>query len=351
MAFSQGYLNYLYNDPEYPDWVPGYNTALNLLAPVPDFVYQVCLIEGGGTYRITGHRGTTRFVDLTIFSSLPNLGGSGPVLGRVSLDSLPPSSDGGIDLLLSPSRPTGYTGHWVELDARARRLQVRHAAYDWLNEVDARLTIERLDRSAGRPRQSAADIAHKLEALSIWTEKSVMWGIRQIAAQRERGMINRLEPFDFSSVGGYDPRIQAYCEGLFQLADDEALVIDTALPEQARYWSILLADDQYSTINWMYHQSSLNGYQARVDADGRFRAVIATQDPGVPNWLDTAGRREGVIQLRWNECSSQPIPTVRKMRLHEVGSFLPADTPRVSAEQREQSLSRRRRGAQLRRRW
>ena len=29
------------------------------------------------------------------------------------------------------------------------------------------------------------------------------------------------------------------------------------------------------------------------------RFVIAHRDPGVPNWLDTAGHRRGTVGVRW----------------------------------------------------
>jgi hypothetical protein len=351
MAMAQGFIDYVYPDPQHPDWMPAYNTALNLLAPVPDYMYQIAVIEGGGTYRITGRRGTSIFVDISIFTSFPSLGGQGPVVGRISLDSLDMTDDGSLELILSPERPAGYAGNWFALDPRAVRLQVRHASYDWLNETDASLSIERLDVAAAKPRESAESIRRKLLSLSTWAERSVMWGINQINKERGQGVVNRLIAYDFSSVGGYDPKIQAYFEGLFDLGPDEALVIESELPEKRRYWSILLADDQYSTVNWMYRQSSLNGHQAHIDSDGKFRAVVAVNDPGVPNWLDTGGYHQGAIQLRWNECSSQPVPEVVKVPFADVRRYLPADTPVVTPALREQALRLRTRGAQRRRRW
>jgi hypothetical protein len=351
MALAQGFIDYVYPDPRHPDWMPAYNTALNLLAPVPDYMYQIAVIDGAGTYRISGRRGSSLFVDMSIFTSFPSLGGQGPTAGRISLDSLHLGPDGALDLILSPERPANHSGDWFKLDTRAVRLQVRHASYDWLNEVDASLSIERLDVPAAKPRESAESIRNKIRALSVWAEGSVMWGINHIGKQRARGVINRLEAYDFSSVGGYDPKIQAYREGLFDLTPDEALIIDTEVPARCRYWSILLADDQYSSINWMYRQSSLNGHQARVDSDGRFRAVIAMSDPGVPNWLDTGGLAQGAIQLRWNESSSQPLPDAKKVALADIRHYLPVDTPTVTPAERDQALRIRARGAQRRRRW
>ena len=53
------------------------------------------------------------------------------------------------------------------------------------------------------------------------------------------------------------------------------------------------------TLNYMERQISLNRAQAKVDSDGNFEMVVAHQNPGVDNWLDTEGRRRGVIFCRF----------------------------------------------------
>jgi hypothetical protein len=350
-ALAQGHLDYVCNDPRYPDWMPGYDVALNLAAPVPDFRYKVTLIEGDGVYRIAGFRGTSRFVDITIFTSLYSLGTRGPVAGRVSLDELELGPNGEFELILSGTRPEGYSGDWRPLDARAIRLQVRHACYDWLNEVDARMGIERLDTPAARPRDTAEQIAARLSKLATWAQNTVAFGTEHVAQQASKGVINRLQPIDWGAAGGFDAKIQAYMEGCFELQEDEALILETEIPERVRYWSFLLSDCLFQTVDWMNHQSSINGHQARIDADGRFRAVVSLRDPGVPNWLDTGGHRRGVIQVRWNEYSSAPVPAARKVPLSAVRSLLPPDTPHIGAAERERALRLRRLGAQLRSRW
>ena len=135
------------------------------------------------------------------------------------------------------------------------------------------------------------------------------------------------------------------------IENDEALIIETELPEKVRYWSFLVTDDLFATIDWTNRQSSLNGHQARIDADGRFRAVVSLRDPGVPNWLDTGGCLHGAIQGRWNQASSAPHPTLTRVALEDVRSHIPGDTPVVSPEEREKVLRERRMGAQMRRKW
>ena len=44
---------------------------------------------------------------------------------------------------------------------------------------------------------------------------------------------------------------------------------------------------------------SLNRFQTKLDADGRFRIVIAHRDPGEENWLDTEGRSFGMVFWRY----------------------------------------------------
>lgn len=51
------------------------------------------------------------------------------------------------------------------------------------------------------------------------------------------------------------------------------------------------------------------------------------------------------------ECSTQPIPTVRKLLLAEVRSALPKETPTITPQQREQQLRDRRAVLQQRPLW
>ncbi len=90
---------------------------------------------------------------------------------------------------------------------------------------------------------------------------------------------------------------------------------------------------------------------ARLSSDGRFRAVIALTDPRVPNGLDPAGYTEGGIYGRWYDCSAEPTPTIRRVKLAELRDHLPEDTPHVTPAERREEIARRVRACQRRRRW
>jgi hypothetical protein len=135
------------------------------------------------------------------------------------------------------------------------------------------------------------------------------------------------------------------------LKPDEALIVEAKVPQGCTYWSIILTNDLFETTDWYNNQSSLNDSQARVDADGVVRYVLSGKDPGVPNWLDISGYSSGGIQGRWADCSSNPIPTVRKVGLSEIRASLPSDTPTVTPLDREKNIRERRSQLQQRPLW
>ena len=135
------------------------------------------------------------------------------------------------------------------------------------------------------------------------------------------------------------------------MAYDEALITEVKIPESYKYWSIILTNELYETTDWYSNQSSLNDMQGIVDRDGIFRTVISARDPGVHNWLDTAGYESGAIQGRWFGANETPNPNIRKVKLVDVASQLPAGTKRVSPEERAIALRNRRIAAQKRAIW
>lgn len=349
MNVSLAYFMYFQSDATTPDWSPFMNSVF-LLQPNPDDVYFNAYVDSKGTYRIVGHRGTVKIVSMSQGrATMGTADRPGPSLRYIDFDEdVRLGPQGEIDFLLSRERPQGYTGEWIELHPDADYLLLRWRSYDWGNEVDPRIAIERLDGPAVRPRMPKAEIDRKLrEVLGGYPRRlSAMW-LNYLKMQEAKGLTNQIELTDFGgAVGG-----QWYWQGFFDFAPGEAVILETELPETRRYWNVQLNDELWNAVEFVYRQSSLNGHQARVDSDGRFRAVISLEDPGVHNWLDPGETLRGLLIGRWLGCSSNPVPTLKRVPLEDVRKHLPADTPIISAEERAAQLRARRIGGQLRRRW
>jgi hypothetical protein len=264
------------------------------------------------------------------------------------VDDLTMDDRGYFSVVLSPERPEGHTGDWWQLEPAAKRLLMRRCSCDWTNEVDARVAIDRLD-DAGAD-MTPEEIARRFSELSAWIEGMIKFDMQLVRYYREHHGVNTfMRSSKIDDMGGLPT--QAYYDGIHELEETEALIIETPLPERVRYWQALVADDRFCTLDWVNRQSSLNDTQAHIDSDGKFRAVISQRDPGVPNWLDKGDYPWGVIQMRWNRASDYPDPTIKKVLVSEVREHLPADTPVVTPEERREQLRARREGAQLRRIW
>ena len=349
MSLAQGYTAIFHSDPQHPVFYTFLNPIIKSAAPNPDYMYRSSFIEGTGSYRISGRRGTTLFVHLGIGSGYIGVDDvPGPTVGNVDLDDLAIAADGSFSLIIAPERPAGYTGDFHQLDPRARTIGVREASYDWLNEIDSTMAIERLDGPATYRRWPIEEIAHRMERLAGFPERYAKLFVHFVQTLQKHP-VNTVTMNDWAAIGGL--KDQAYYEGLFEFDEGECLLLETDVPETVRYWQVLLADQLFNTIEWEKCQSSLNGFQAARDGDGRFRAVICNRDPGVPNWLDTAGRFKGVIQGRWYQSSSAPKPAVTRLKLAELRDHIPADTPVIDEATRKHRLLERFRGAQFRRKW
>jgi hypothetical protein len=349
---SCGYLCRVYTDARRPAFMPLWNFAFNQGGPDPDYIYSTTEVDPAGAYEISGYRGTTRFVEITqqTFDMLSPayIEEAAAVAATHDLDDLALDENGHFNVVLSAERPAGHTGDWWPLDSRTVRLLMRRCSCDWSREVDARVAIQRLDQ--GGADMSPEESARRFSELATWIEGMIAFDMELVRYYRKHHGVNTfLRSGKIDSMGGL-PK-QAYYDGIHEIDDDEALVIETELPESCRYWQALVGDDRFCTVDWVNRQSSLNDSQARLDSDGKFRAVISRLDPGVPNWLDKADYPWGIIQMRWNRASNYPDPTIKKVPFADIRAHLPADTPVVTPAEREVQLKVRREGAQLRRLW
>jgi len=349
-----GYLCHVYTDGGRPVFMPKWNYACNQGGPDPDYTYSTAEIDPSGVYQISGFRGTSRFVEITqqerLMTSPRHFERTGPPLTATNdLDELNIDDDGYFSVILSSARPQGYEGDWWSLDPRCRKLLMRRCACDWKREVDARVAINRLD--APGQDMTPEESARRFSEMAEWIDGMIQFDMQLVRHYLEHHGVNVLLRSSWIDGGGGLATRQAYYDGIHQIADDEALIVEFPVPAECRYWQILVADDRFATVDWVNRQSSLNDVQARVDGDGWFRAVVSKRDPGVHNWLDKADVPWGILQARFYRADSYPEMTVTKVASSDVLSHLPPDTPRLTPGEREIQLRERREGAQLRRIW
>jgi hypothetical protein len=296
----------------------------------PDCIYTGAGLRGGETYRLWGNRGSARYVGL---QSMAGMASSANVL----LDELDLGSHGEVELILS-AEP--HEGNWLAIDEKATALVVRHFFYDWNTEVASSLSIERIGAKKEREARPAEDpravAARQLIALGDFVVANLEFFLQ---FSRPETPNTFLPPLDGTAMGAAAENRPVI--GSWELAPDEALVVEVS-PPQGLYWSYSLGNPWWETIDYGLHQSSLNGHQATVDDDGVLRTVIAHEDPGVANWLDTAGHSAGPIILRCVRTEAAPVPTMRLVKFSEIDDVLPPETHRVTPDERRTIMAARR---------
>jgi hypothetical protein len=321
-----------------PQFLPSLGQVYNIGQPNADTVYRSAVISPAGTYRIRGNKGS---VNHTVLAQLvpQDMSVSG-WRSHLHLASLASDKRGRFDVLLSAEKPEDYSGDWWQLHPAAHTLLLRIVSSDWAVESNPTLAIERLDQPVGRTRPPAGILEQRLTLLPRMVETLALMFVDHHEQLRTEGYVNRFKAFDvgFGALAG-----QFYYECAYDFADDEALVVESDIPGKCQYRSLILTNEIYETIDWYNNHSSLNIHQAAPDCDGKLRIVVAHKDPGVKNWLDTAGYPRGVIQGRWTECDSHPLPKVNLVKLRDLSGVLPDDVAKVTPEQRQKILRERRR--------
>ena len=296
----------------------------------PDCVYLNAEMRAGESYRLFGNRGTARYVGLQTMDGIA-------ATANCLVDELELDDDGNFEVILSADE---QPGNWLRLVGEHPVLTVRNFLYDWDTETPAALTIERIGPGVDpgeRTVASEVSVARQLYALGDFVPGNLKFFLDFGAAPPTNGF---LPPADMSSMGAAAENRPVI--GRFELEPGQALILEFE-PPTGVYWSVSLGNPWLETINYARHQSSLNGHQAVRDDDGKVRFVLAAEDPGVANWLDTAGHSNGAMLLRCVRTDSAPVPDVRIVPLETVTAELPAGTTMITPAERARVLEDRRR--------
>ncbi|WP_208029285.1 hypothetical protein [Rhabdothermincola sediminis] len=336
-----------YDDTETPELGRYIENRMSWGLDNPDCNYSYTRIRGGATYRVSGNRGTARHLELQVNTGHMADGdfAGWRTVSAMSGDELATDPDEDFELFLSPEEHTA--GNWMRLDDTASFLLVRQYFDDWEHERPAELVIEQVGFPYPPAPLSTGAIGARVELLCQWLEVGARcWHAisRGILAGTPGDLTPFRPPAEASGLKG-----QAYGMGAWRCEPDEAVIL-TLDPPPCRMWGVSLCDRFWQSIDFANHQSSLNSAQASLTGRGRFVGVISHDDPGVANWLDPAGHREGTLALRYLLPEVGDLPTMRyhTVARHDLEGELPADTPRLDPAGRRAVIERRRRAVMRR---
>lgn len=318
-------------DRDRPKWFRIEDTFSKWGAENADNHYLVTHIDADKTYRIKGTRGSCFTFLFEVREGFMQLGDVGDY-ANMTAEQLDVAEDGTFEIIASTTPAPGK--NWLPLDPRARQIVVRQYFKDWETEIPATFAIEQIEGPVEPPEPLGnAEMARMLDDAANWVRTSVdFWGgwVPELRQNYTRG---ELAPAIKYVGGAEDIR---YGNDYYILPEGRALIV-TVTPPDAKYWNIQLCDVWFVTTDYGHRTSSLNDAQLCLDADGKCRVVLAHKDPGVPNWLDTAGATEGCLQYRYIWTEDNPIPDVLEVDFAEVRANLPAETPVVTREERAQT--------------
>jgi hypothetical protein len=252
----------------------------------PDTVYRVIPISGDERYVIRGTVGAHRMTENYFTLWDPNM---------LSLDVLNGTtmhvdSDGSFEITVGPEV---VSKNHITTQPTAKELYIRDVLLDWAKDDPNSFTVERVggNGAAWSLDEQAQKTADMMAYFADFTGKLAHGAYK-------------LPPNRFSlgwtadHSGGL--RNQVYVMGRYELADDEAFVVDVS-DGGAKYFTVPLGNKWGTTLEILDRTGSLNKAQSAPNPDGTYTYVISAQDPGVHNWIDTGGLPEGLLTLRMAE--------------------------------------------------
>ena len=275
----------------------------------PDTMYFGTRVQPGHEYVVTGRRGTTTDVSFQL-------------IGGEYTDEVVPDSETAFDDRRLDIAADG-TFEWRFTPDKPAQLVIREVYNDWAAQRGT-FAIARTDTVGTAPAPLTRDLIEKryavagkqlVQRVKTWLQFP-KWFYDNLPVNTLTAP--RLTPgglaTQYSSVGHFD------------LAPDEAMVITIPVSD-APYLGFQLGSLWYISLDYINHQTSLNGTQAQADPDGKIRIVVSDANPGVTNWCETLGRGKGYLQFRWQRVSRELTeadgPTVAIVDVADVAGALP----------------------------
>jgi hypothetical protein len=301
----------------------------------PDSVYRVIPISGDERYEIHGQVGKNRMTEnyFTLWDA--HMGTVDVLNGR----TMQVDSDGSFTITVDAEPANGRPNH-VRTTAEAHEFYIRDVLLDWGLDDPNHFEVQRLGGPPGTPARTLDEQAEATAAMMAY--------FADFTGKLSHG-VYKMAPNHFNLAWSADKvgamRNQVYVMGRFDLAEDEAFVVDVS-DGGAEYFTVPLSNIWGTTLDIVDRTGSLNKAQSTANDDGTYTYVISPVDPGVTNWIDSDALREGILTLRMAEFGEAgPREDLgargRVVKLDRLDAEV-SHLPRVNSAQRTAQLADRR---------
>ena len=325
-------------DPDFPELLHYFDPLRKQGGDNADALYVGAPINGQHTYRISGQRGSARYFAVTVLEDGATPWG-GAVVGQLVDRDIAVAADGSFEIVLSPA---AHPGNWIRTTPGSWRVTVRQFFADWENERPMVARIDRQGELAHDPGFTPVQLERGLADAAAWVRRSTRYWADMLDKWQPTPnrflSYRQLDDNAIDATPGGEPLV---C--YWRVPEDEVLLVRVT-PPVADYWSVEFGNYWWETMDYRYRLCSTNCHHAELEASGELLLVVSHRDPGVPNWLDPSGHREGYITVRWIGAASYPLPVCEQVKWEALRSHLPAGAKAISPAARREQLAARRRG-------
>ena len=147
--------------------------------------------------------------------------------------------------------------------------------------------------------------------------------------------VNSFPPDPAGDVGDRK-RGRAVAHMCWELAPDEALIVE--FNSHDGFWMVSNNGVFFNSMDYLYRPVSYTPSRTTVDSDGKVRLILSHDDPGYHNWLDTQGFARGNLTYRNLMSSASTVFRTQPVKRADLSQALPADSVKVTSEQRVAQL-------------
>jgi hypothetical protein len=294
-------------DPARPWFHRWITPSKKLLGDNPDALYYGTVIDPAREYRIRGNLHGAVYTSFTVEAGTAGGGMSQRLAATLNDTEFDVAADGSYELIAGVAeRPR----NWLRLTPDSGSITTRHY-WEWDRPagldptLEVPLSIEPLEPVAPPAIPGDADVAANLRRVATFLRSATVgWptappdtaSLPWLSLQPN--VFANPESDDGNAAIGFAAIDNVYRSARYVLGPDEALVIRGRFP-RCRFANVVLFNRFMQTPPHRERRCSLNRRQTVHEADGTFRMVVAHRDPGVPNWLDTAGAPSGTMFWRF----------------------------------------------------